>query len=82
MDGGTTSSTSSTYTSGGTTGGSSTLGCTTGGSWALINSLPIRSWIIMYHDLVNGSMPANGIDKILASSTMFVNSSSLHHSWP
>jgi hypothetical protein len=52
-------------------GGSSTSGCTTGGTWTLINSLSVRSPIIMYHDLVNISMPANGIDKILASSTIF-----------
>jgi hypothetical protein len=34
----------------------------------------MRSRIIMYHVLVNGSMPSNGIDTILASSTILVNS--------
>jgi hypothetical protein len=77
MDGDITSS-----TFGGTTGGSSTFGCTTGGSWGLINLLWIRSWIIMYHDLVNASMPANGIDKIFSSSNIFSSQSSLLHSSP
>jgi hypothetical protein len=61
--------TSSTFD--GTTGDASTSGCTTGGWWGLINFLWIRSWIIMYHDLVNASMPANGIDKIFSSFTIF-----------
>jgi hypothetical protein len=56
------------------TDGSSITGCTTGGSWVLIIFFPIRSRIIMYHDLVNASMLINGIDKIFASSTIFVNS--------